>query len=297
MTHALVHKPLPEEIELAALLVDIEHRREMLAHHTSERSELELAMSQFAADVKTRVGDMKEEIRTIRAKLEEMRQLTWRLKSDPDAVPEKLEQQVADEFADEEPDPSEFVSDGRNRPPGNSYLRKKSVNEETASEVLRLYRTLAKRYHPDLARTPAERRRRTEIMFRINVAFRDNDLATLQSLDLEVDLGEPVSHEEMCRRRLSWAKHEIEQVDRDIERVLQRVESLLTSETYKLWQSSQESDSVLDDLERRTRERLQRERERLKEANAQYARVSVRRKVMQRRAARREEAAAAAGSD
>lgn len=300
MNRSIVHRPLPEERELATLLVDIERLRAVLEARQTERAELESTLMHFSTQVKSRIGEMKEEIRSIRAKLEETRHLTWRLKSEPDAEPEKIEKQVADEFADDfDIDPEAFASSGQERPPGGSFVRKGNVSKDGSNELMRLYRELAKRYHPDLAKSPGERLRKTDLMFRINIAFRDRDLATLRSMALEVDLEEPVNFVVLLQRRLAWARNEAVRLRREIVAADRRLESLATSESFKLWQSSLESDTVLEDLEHRTRARLERERKRLREAEAQYARVSVRRRVMLRRAAAREEPApaATAGSD
>ncbi len=170
---------------------------------------------------------------------------------------------------------------------------------ETEAEVLRLYRELAKRHHPDLARTPAERERRAELMLRVNVAYRDRDLATLRSIYLEVQLDAPLSSEELCRQRLAWTLHEIARLDREIRTVGKRIDALTTTDTFTLWKAQERGEAALDDLELRTKQRLTRERERLDEATAQYDRLAVRRQVMQRRAASRtyDAAQASGGSD
>ncbi|NDJ60052.1 MAG: J domain-containing protein [Chloroflexi bacterium] len=54
--------------------------------------------------------------------------------------------------------------------------------EDPGVLLKRLWRALARRFHPDLARDDAERDRRTEVMIRINQAYEAGDLATLQAL-------------------------------------------------------------------------------------------------------------------
>ena len=154
-------------------------------------------------------------------------------------------------------------------------------------EIIRTYRLLAKRHHPDLATTPQERERRTELMLRINIAYRDHNLAALQSLLLEIHGDLPLTQFELTRQRISWTKHELATVQKEMRATERRINALLMSETYSLWRAELESQTALDDLERRTRERLQRERARLDEASSQYARVAARRQVMLRRAASR----------
>ncbi|MCA9860119.1 MAG: hypothetical protein KC438_10370 [Thermomicrobiales bacterium] len=287
MTSELFRSPTPDEIELARLQVELDYRRNELERLEGERDVLEVGLTRFAAEVKARIGDVKDEIRRIRHELETVRQRIAKLRADPLATPADVERDVEEEMAqaDEEMN-GEFIH-GPNGA-GNRNLPTRPMSSiETEAEVLRLYRELAKRHHPDLARSPEERERRAELMLRVNVAYRDRDLATLQSIYLEVQLDSPLSPEELCRQRLSWTRHEIARLDREIRAVAMRMDALTNTDTYTLWQAQERGETALDDLEQRTRERLGRERERLDEATAQYDRLAVRRQVMQRRAASR----------
>lgn len=244
-----------------------------------------------------RIGDVKDEIRRIRREVEIMRQQINRLRADPMAVPADVERDVAEEMAEHEHGvDGEFIDPSSGRA-GNGQHSRPARSIET--EVLRLYRELAKRHHPDLARTPAEKERRADLMLRINVAFRERDLTTLQSIYLEVQLDLPLSPEELCRQRLSWTRHEIARLDREIRALIVRLDTLTSTDTYALWQAQERGELALENLELRTRQRLARERERLDEATAQYDRLAVRRQVMQRRAANRsyDAAQATGGSD
>jgi hypothetical protein len=284
----LVLDPTADAIELARLQLALEDRRRRLAGLEEERDSLELTLTRFAAQVKERIGDYKDEIRLLRLKLEELRQRVQRLRIDPNAAPSDIEREIAEELAAQNGAHagSEFVAGPNGRHDRNLPARPpKSI--ETEAEVLRLYRELAKRHHPDLARTSAERDRRSDLMLRINIAYRDRDLATLQSIFLEVQLDSPLPPEELCRQRLSWTRHEIARLEREIASVTMRIKALKETETYALWQSEEADLHALDDLETRTRQRLLRERQRVEEATAQYNRMAARRSVLQRRAAHR----------
>lgn len=287
MTTQLAYTPLPEEIELARLLTQLAERRDQLARCEAERQELEATLTQFAALVKSRVGDLKDEIRAHRARLEEIRQRVQRLKADPDAAPADVERSLEDEASNDEE--SEPVTGYRARPNGPddhpAFVR--HTSPQTSAEVQRIYRLLAKRHHPDLATTSIERQRRTELMLRINIAFRDKNLAALQALMHEVHMDLPLVAAELARQRISWARHELKRIDRELRAVEIRLDALRTSDTHSLWMSELAGQQALDDLETRTRERLRRERVRLEEASSQYARMAARRQVLLRRAASR----------
>jgi archaellum component FlaC len=291
VTPRIAYKPVPEDLELARLLLSLEERRATLRARESERSELELALTQFAGEVRLRIGDLKDQIRSYRTQLERIRQLTQRLKADPDAAPADVERRHAEEAVeDEEMEPPTGFQGRPGGGPGNGFYR--PHNHEYGSshrsvEVTRLYRLLAKRHHPDLATTAAERQRRTELMLRINIAYRDQNLTALQALMLEVHYDLPVPPAQLTRQRITWARHELAEIDQELRLLEKRIEALRSTETHALWQAETQGDGALDDLERRTKERLSRERTRFEEASSQYARMAARRQVMLRRATAR----------
>jgi hypothetical protein len=291
----------PEQKQLTRLLLEIAVQRRLLLLRKSERDAFESLMSQFAVEVKNRVGDLKEEIRTLRTKLEQLRRLLTELKDNPEALPADIEQEMADMLEEAMQQSEGFQFGGRaDAPPSRSKRNGRKGANQIAKELMRLYKELAKRFHPDLARTAEERERRSDLMLRINVAYRDFDLQTLQTISLETQVEGPVATGFFFRQRLAWAEHELTRLKRETAVTEHRVRILADSDAYKLWQSQQETGTALDDLERRTRERLVRERERYNEASSQYVRMSARRRVTLRRAAERtagQTAAATSGSD
>jgi exonuclease VII small subunit len=283
---SLVTVRTAEDRELARLLIEIETSRRILRDLESERAELETSLTEFAALVRARVGALKDEIKDIRTRLDEVRQRMERLKADPTANPDDVERDLAEELAAQASmngDPG--VNGSNHSAPGFSGEKRRRISLQRETLILQLYRDLAKRYHPDLAQLPEERQRREELMLRVNIAYRDRDLAALQSLLLETEANMPSSTDRLMQQRLSWARHEAARLGREIVLNRSRIGNLRSSETYSLMIAQVERDQILDDLEQRTKQRLQRERDRLDEANAQYARMSIRRQIIQRRAA------------
>jgi hypothetical protein len=273
-------------MEYARLLIEIEVRRCYLATLEAERVALEGALSRFAVAVKDRIGGLKEEIRATRQKIDEVRRRLARLKADPDADPLEVERQVAEEMTAHEADEQAAARTFRRAlgddtdavPPGWPNATERPRVDGQNAEILRLYRELAKRFHPDLARSPEERHRREAMMLKINVAYRDRDLSTLQALMLDAERVEATSPARLNRERLRWAFRELARLDREIAHVQARLDLLRRSDTYALWQSPSASDAALDDLEAKTQARLQRERDRLEEATLLYQRMVARRR-------------------
>jgi hypothetical protein len=153
------------------------------------------------------------------------------------------------------------------------------LDAETEAEILRIYRELAKRFHPDLARSDGERRRRAELMLRINVAYSERDLLALQTIAREAEAGDPAFSVLTAKERVRWARRVVTRLDGQIEDLHGQLNLLRRSETYSLWQSPETSQQSVEDLEARVRERLTRERDRLDEAILDYNRILRRRRM------------------
>jgi hypothetical protein len=70
-------------------------------------------------------------------------------------------------------------------------LQRPKLDKAASAELKKLYRELARRFHPDLARTEEERWRSESIMQRINAAFQAKDLVALQRLSQEAAIEDP----------------------------------------------------------------------------------------------------------
>jgi uncharacterized small protein (DUF1192 family) len=88
-----------------------------------------------------------------------------------------------------------------------------------SAEVKRLFRLLARQIHPDLARDPAERERRTNLMVAANSAYEQGDLETLRHLLDEWDS----SPDSVAG---SSPRSELERTVRHVARVLSRLDGL-----------------------------------------------------------------------
>jgi hypothetical protein len=281
-TQELVAVPSPEQLAYARLMIDIEARRHHLAQLEAERDTLESALSQFAVAVKSRIGTLKDDIRQTRIQVEEIRRRMVRLRSDPDADAADVEREVADELYGErdearaEEEAARFESEA-----GPTPTRPRRRDSASEAELLRAYRALAKRYHPDLASNEEERRLRADLMLKINVAFRERDLVGLQKLLLDVERTGPTVPIRLHRQKLAWAHREMARLERAIAELEERLQMMRRSDTYALWRAPEQSDFILADLETKTRDRLNRERARLDEATTGYQRLLARRRRAQ----------------
>jgi hypothetical protein len=147
-------------------------------------------------------------------------------------------------------------------------------------EAKRLFRLLARRIHPDLARDPAERERRTNLMVAANNAYEQGDIETLRHLLDEWDASpdsvagsSPASELERIIRHLSRIEARIEGVDKRFANLESSAMGWLRRRVEKAANEGWDLLShMVKELDRQIAEaRMELERIELERANAQIA--------------------------
>ncbi len=131
------------------------------------------------------------------------------------------------------------------------------LDADEGAELKKLYRLLARRFHPDLALDEADRAYRTQLMMSINTAYAAHDLDALRQLALEPDSGhnlaladsdqllaEALLRElDRCRRRLQEIKEEMARLKKhNSARLMKQAEQVRANG--RSWE-----DEVLDQLQ------------------------------------------------
>ncbi len=267
-------------VEYARLLIEIEVRKGIIANLQNERDGLELTLTNFAVDLKSKVGTLRVELNRVKRQVAEYKRRLERMRENDMLDPEQVEQEVAAEFAEQaqrERDAEEQAAREGQRI--DMHRPRPQLDAETEAEILRLYRELAKRFHPDRARTERDRTRRAEIMLRINVAYSDRDLLTLQAMAREAETTDPTATVLSEEERVLWANRVITRMNMQIGELTDQVELLRQSETFQMWKSPDQSSQSISQVEKRVRDRLNRERDRLDEAIIDYNRLVRRRRL------------------
>jgi hypothetical protein len=274
--------PVPSEHagEYARLLIEIETRKRVISTLQTERDGLEMTLTNFAVELKSRVGGLRTELNRVKRQVAEYRRRIERLRESDLLDPEQIEREVAEEFA-EQLEQERLAEEQAAREGQRIDLDRPrpQLDAETEAEILRLYRELAKRFHPDRARTEEDRARRTDLMLRINVAYSERDLVTLQAMARHADTGDPAAILLSDEERVQWAHRVIARMSLQITELTQQIEMLRRSETYQMWRSPEDSSQSVQQVERRVRDRLNRERDRLDEAIIDYNRIVRRRRL------------------
>lgn len=211
----------PEIYDLKTKIAD---RQDTIADLELELSDTRNELSRFEIEYETRVGHLERSLEDAQNHLNDARRRTthqaqWDDRSDEDEIPDVMEQFNRTWSRREAPPP----------PPAPE----EPVNEISKEELKTLFRTLAKLYHPDLVTEIYDKKRRAEIMTKINQAYAAGDAATLQSF------LEPPSSPEPPRRKsraetIVELREELQRLDRVVRNLESELNRLVNSETVRL---------------------------------------------------------------
>lgn len=240
MPEALVRRQSPEEREYAKYLVEVERRKQHAVALQDELTSVRLALGRFEAEYHAVVGSLFLELDRLRLAIRAYEKKIARLESDPHADPATVEHEVEETLRAEREDINEQQQENRRYEEAFERERERpKLPAEGEAELHRLYRDLAKRFHPDLARTEHERQRRQPLMQRVNAAMRERDLTTMRALLSEAEITDLAFESRSVGEKLVWAIREIARMDEVIAGLQTDISALRSSESYALWQRDQ----------------------------------------------------------
>lgn len=135
----------------------------------------------------------------------------------------------------------------------------------------RLYRELARRFHPDLADGAAELAYRTSVMTAVNAAYTAGDIHALYDLAGELEPGELRELDGIETRELRQLRERLLQCRRRRRKVARQLQALREDKTARLWRKARELDEPNGDWWSAVRRDLEAARARLEEEVAALA--------------------------
>ncbi|HLU35512.1 MAG TPA: J domain-containing protein [Thermomicrobiales bacterium] len=286
----------PEEIEFAELTLRIAWRSRHIDALEAELRPLQQAFEKFEWAYAQRVGRLAAELQTLRGTIQQIEQKTARvharLVSDPGGVlgdifdrdelreigemfgvdvlddwfanersgrPDDVEWSWTDETSEEE----EILRRLRQE-------RHRRLHGDIGDELRSLYRSLARRFHPDLARSDEERAFRQEVMLRINHAWQCQDLSMLRDIDQELAVIVPGFSPSHMAHRVAWARRERARLDQRAASLMRRIRQLRTSKTFPLWFNPALGQSTIANRAASLERDIAREQERLEDARMAF---------------------------
>ena len=270
---AIVPTRSAEEEAWHDLQITIRKRRMRIRKLQQDIRPLEEALARFERNYRVQLGGLQDELRLLRAEVHTFQQRTERIHarmaSDPDGelgdlfTPEELEQigkffnfdipeswfKGEDEDSSDAEDDPDFDEDHFDAS-GEGWHRLEEPEERkrphTKMEQLKtLYRSLARRFHPDLCSDATDEAYRHECMLRANHAWQQGDLESLQELADETERLAPDWHTWTWLVRLQSARRENDRITRQISKLRRRLKDLRTNETFPLWSSGGLGESLI----------------------------------------------------
>lgn len=227
----------PEELEVERLLEESEERKQRIADLELELETLKQELARFQAEIDCKLGPLYTELDRLNVRREQYQTRIERLRRlGRQANPQVIEEQLAAEFQKRWSEIRDNEERVRN---AQAPLPHPSLSHEEEEELKGLYRRLAKRFHPDLAETEAERARNEQIMMEINRAYGEKDLERLRRTEA-TKYPEPEQITESIGEklvRLIRRRHILDQVIAGLEA---QIRQLQASESYKLMQQVKE---------------------------------------------------------
>ncbi len=274
---ALVCLPSPDEDAFAGLEAEIRLRRIHLGQLEAELAPLTTALDKFDWEYRARVGTLQRELRDLEVTIETIEHRTGRiharLAADPDGIlgdlfsrdelneigemfgieipaswfaaeedEERRERERAWQFFEGTAWNSREEEELLERMRGN---RKPTLPEDDRKELRRLYLSLARLCHPDLAEDDDDRNRREQLMLQINAAWHAQDLEGLRAL--ERDRGSTLGWRALqsWAERVIWARRECARLDSQIAAMTERLQAMRASDTFPLWFNPTLGNSVI----------------------------------------------------
>ena len=229
MSNALTAVPNPNQQRQQAK-ADLAEAQQLLVDAEAKLAQEQAAVNAFRMQCRLKLGDLIEETLSLRAERESC--LT-RLKLHQQELETNHHTQPADPFSpDEEPLETGHFEE--------IVLPELATPKQEKEAAKRLYRELARRFHPDLAAGTAERAYMTAIMSSINIAYEQQDVAALHNLAGELDPTAVAELEKIDNLQVRKLRQQLLKIQRRQRKVQQQYRALRQDNVAKLWRKAQQ---------------------------------------------------------
>ena len=216
--------------ELDALRAALTTRQERIAQLELDLLNSQTELSAFNAEIEQCLGPLQRRLEAVETELAEARRRSsrraiWGERASSPDIPEDVVTQYQRIWG--------WGRDPSASPPAAAPTQVPPAAPGDA-ELRSLYRSLAKRFHPDLAAEAAEKPWREHMMVRVNDAYRAQDLAALQQLAAESPQPRTPPAPKTREQTLAETRAEIDRLDELAVKLEQQLDELAKSPAVQL---------------------------------------------------------------
>ncbi|MEN3109759.1 hypothetical protein ACFONG_13545 [Uliginosibacterium paludis] len=223
-------KPAPEALELETKLAQLEALEERYAEVQTEYVTLQNALAAFKLRYWRRVGGLYARLDALRAEVAVLRARN----APQDAMRRAAVQATSSQARASAEAAREIEAD-----PGQEDF-------SPSDELRKYYRMAARIVHPDRAGDEADRSLRDEIMARVNVAYRDGHVHTIQTLIDEYQMRSQPGDEDAATRLIRTIRL-MSRIREQIAEISQASASLRESGLYRLYRAVEDAEARGED--------------------------------------------------
>jgi len=210
--------------DLRSLEADVASRHERVAQLQFELSDTQADLARFEREYEIQVGSLQQRLTSLegdvdQARLRAAHRAQWGERADSPDFNVDVVEQFRRTWAPRE-EPSE--------PPPPA-----PVSDEMKAELKQLFRTLAKRFHPDLVTDRDEKCRREKVMTQVNDAYSAQNLSAMKKLAQKPERPEEPATKTR-EQIMVHLKAEIVRLDRVISALERQLQELINSNTVRL---------------------------------------------------------------
>lgn len=229
MSGQITRRLKPEEEEVLRKREELAAIRATLAERELELVDLRSQLAAFEGRYLRQVGILYAELDEWKARISELRARRY-----PSAAAEEQAHEAREQARQTYEDAHGKASETRDFTP--------------SPELKRLYREVAKRIHPDLAKDSADQERRTRFMAEANRAFQAGDAEALRRILDEYQAGSDVVEGEGVGAELIRLIRQISMAKARLAAIEQELATLRQSEIAKLKKQAEEREHIGGDL-------------------------------------------------
>ncbi|MEI2612695.1 MAG: hypothetical protein V9G20_28980 [Candidatus Promineifilaceae bacterium] len=221
MSTNLTYTGIDWSAKIAELVTLLEELRPQLLTAEESLADRLATINRFEFHLRSRIGHLTQQLESLEAEIADLRTLIRRRRE------EWLERNGYDAIVGEWGELWEVVDEAEGAEAGDTYRYRdpaqrtapKTVTQDEAATLKKLYRQLARRFHPDLAENDSDRTHRTALMIAINAAYAAADLARLEQLALEPDSVSGIVHYHNLQQQAEALLKEITRVQNRLKEI------------------------------------------------------------------------------